>query len=182
MSYYSDDELKELFYFLAGSEGKKIEVATREIIIFGLQNYALGIPKEEVDYIIKIIQEKKSDVTISFIEFKNLWTTNIKRELDLRKFAEHLMMDIRDKIGSEFCENNELDVKGICELIKKLGFDKKKDDKGKDNLIDNEEIELCAKKMIKLYDKRKKGKIGIKQFESLIDDYYEELKGNNLKK
>ena len=182
MSYYSEDELRELFDFLAGNEHHKTEIATREIIIFGIKNYALGIPQEEAEYIIKMIQEKKSDFTISFEEFKTLWTTNIKRELDLRKFAEHLMMDIRDKIGSEFCENNELDVKGICELIKKLGFDKKKDDKGKNISMDNEEIELCAKKMIKLYDKRKKGKIGIKQFESLIDDYYEELKGNNLKK
>ena len=28
-------------------------------------------------------------------------TTNIKRELDLRKFVEHLMNSIKDKIGNQ---------------------------------------------------------------------------------
>ena len=59
MSLYSDDELRELFNFLAGNEKGKTEIATREIIIFGLKNYALGIPQEELEYIIKMIQEKK---------------------------------------------------------------------------------------------------------------------------
>ena len=31
--------------------------------------------------------------------------------------------------------------------------------------------------MIKLYDVGQKGKIGIKEFESLVNDYYEDLKG-----
>ena len=122
MSYYSEDELRELFDFLAGNEHHKTEIATREIIIFGLKNYALGIPQEELEYIIKMIQEKKSDFTISFEEFKTLWTTNIKRELDLRKFAEHLMTSIKDKIGIQYCENNELDIKGVKKLIKVLGL------------------------------------------------------------
>ena len=53
-----------------------------------------------------MIQEKKSDYTISYEEFKSLWISNIKRELDLRKFAEHLMTSIKDKIGNQYCENN----------------------------------------------------------------------------
>ena len=39
----TDDELREVFIFLAGNEKEKTEIATREIIIFGLKNYALGI-------------------------------------------------------------------------------------------------------------------------------------------
>jgi hypothetical protein len=35
--------------------------------------------------------------------------------------------------------------------------------------------------MIKLYDVGQKGKIGIKQLESLVNDYYEDLKGKNNK-
>ncbi len=73
MSLYSDDELKELFIFLAGNEKGKTEIVTREIIIFGLKNYALGIPQEELEYIIKMIEEKKNDYTM---------TTDIKRELE----------------------------------------------------------------------------------------------------
>ena len=176
MSFYSDDELRELFNFLAGSEHEKTEIATREIIIFGIKNYALGIPQEEAEYIIKMIEEKKSDFTISFEEFKHLWTTNIKRELDLRIFAEHLMNSIKDKIGIEYCENNEIGVEGVKKLIKELGLLKKRDDENYDK-----KVEECAKKMIKLYDVGQKGKIGIKQLETLVNDYYEDLKGKTHK-
>ena len=31
--------------------------------------------------------------------------------------------------------------------------------------------------MIKLYDVSQKGKIGIKEFESLVNDFYEDVKG-----
>jgi Ca2+-binding EF-hand superfamily protein len=180
MSYYSEDELRELFDFLAGNEHHKTEIATREIIIFGIKNYALGIPQEEAEYIIKMIQEKKSDFTISFEEFKTLWTTNIKRELDLRKFAEHLMTSIKDKIGIQYCENNELDIKGVKKLIKVLGL-VEKPKKNYDHEKYDKEVEDWAKKMIKLYDVGQKGKIGIKQLESLVNDYYEDLKGKNNK-
>ena len=176
MSYYSEDELRELFDFLAGNEHHKTEIATREIIIFGIKNYALGIPQEEAEYIIKMIQEKKSDFTISFEEFKTLWTTNIKRELDLRKFAEHLMTSIKDKIGNQYCENNEIDINGVQKLIKVLGLVKKPINNYEIENYENE-VEICAKKMIKLYDVGQKGKIGIKEFESLVNDYYEDLKG-----
>ena len=180
MSYYSEDELRELFDFLAGNEHQKTEIATREIIIFGIKNYALGIQQEEAEYIIKMIQEKKSDFTISFEEFKTLWTTNIKRELDLRKFAEHLMTSIKDKIGIQYCENNELDIKGVKKLIKVLGL-VEKPKKNYDHEKYDKEVEDWAKKMIKLYDVGQKGKIGIKQLESLVNDYYEDLKGKNNK-
>ena len=176
MSLYSDDELRELFNFLAGNEKGKTEIATREIIIFGLKNYALGIPQEELEYIIKMIQEKKSDYTISFEEFKSLWISNIKRELDLRKFAEHLMTSIKDKIGNQYCENNEIDINGVQKLIKVLDLVKKPINNYEIENYENE-VEICAKKMIKLYDAGQKGKIGIKEFESLVNDYYEDLKG-----
>ena len=176
MSLYSDDELRELFNFLAGNEKGKTEIATREIIIFGLKNYALGIPQEELEYIIKMIQEKKSDYTISFEEFKSLWISNIKRELDLRKFAEHLMTSIKDKIRNQYCENNEIDINGVQKLIKVLDLVKKPINNYEIENYENE-VEICAKKMIKLYDVGQKGKIGIKEFESLVNDYYEDLKG-----
>ena len=176
MSYYSEDELRELFDFLAGNEHHKTEIATREIIIFGLKNYALGIPQEEAEYIIKMIQEKKSDYTISFEEFKSLWISNIKRELDLRKFVEHLMNSIKDKIGNQYCENNEIDINGVQKLIKVLGLLKKSYNDYEIKKYENE-VKICGKKMIKLYDVSQKGKIGIKEFESLVNDYYEDLKG-----
>ncbi len=37
-------------------------------------------------------------------------------------------------------------------------------------------MRLCGKKNVKLYDLSKKRKIGIKEFESLVNDFYEDVK------
>ena len=73
-----------------------------------------------------------------------------------------------------YCENNEIYINEVQQLIKVLSLLKKpyNDYEKYEN-----EVKICVKKMIKLYDVSKKGKIGIKEFEFLVNDFYEDLKG-----
>ena len=72
--------------------------------------------------------------------------------------------------------NNEIDINVVQQLIKVLGLLKKtyKDYEIKKS---ENEVKICGKKKIKSYNVSKKGKIGIKEFESLVNYFYEDLKG-----
>ena len=74
-----------------------------------------------------------------------------------------------------YCENNEIYINGVQQLIKVLSLLKKPYNDYEIKKYENE-VEICVKKMIKLYDVSKKGKIIIKEFESLVNDFYEDLK------
>ena len=71
--------------------------------------------------------------------------------------------------------NNEIDINVVQQLIKVLGLLKKPYNDYEIKKYENE-VEICGKKMIKLYDVSQKGKIGIKGFESLVNDFYEDVK------
>ena len=68
-----------------------------------------------------------------------------------------------------YCENNnnEIDINGVQQLIKVLGLLKKPYNDYEIKKYENK-VKICGKIMIKLYDMSKKGKIIIKEFESLI--------------
>ena len=75
-----------------------------------------------------------------------------------------------------YCENNEIYINEVQQLIKVLSLLKKPYNDYEIKKYENE-VKICGKKMIKLYDVSQKGKIGIKEFESLVNDLYEDLKG-----
>ena len=79
-----------------------------------------------------------------------------------------------------YYENNEIDINVVQQLIKVLGLLKKtyKDYEIKKS---ENEVKICGKKKIKSYNESKKGKIGIKEFESLVNYFYEDLKGKYYK-
>ena len=60
-----------------------------------------------------------------------------------------------------YCENNENDINGIQQLIKLLGLLKKSYNDYEIEKYENE-VEICDKKMIKLYDVSQKGKMELK--------------------
>ena len=74
-----------------------------------------------------------------------------------------------------YCENNEIEINGV-QLIKVLGLLKKPYNDYEIKKYENE-VKIWGKKMIKLYDVSQKGKIGIKEFESLVNDFYGDLEG-----
>ena len=74
-----------------------------------------------------------------------------------------------------YYENNEIYINVVKQLIKVLSLLKKPYNDYEIKKYENE-VEICVKKMIKLYDISQKGKIGNKEFESLVNDFYEDVK------
>ena len=79
-----------------------------------------------------------------------------------------------------YYENNEIYINVVKQLIKVLSLLKKPYNDYEIKKYENK-VKICGKIMIKLYDMSKKGKIGIKEFESLINYFYEDLKGKYYK-
>ena len=73
-----------------------------------------------------------------------------------------------------YCENNEIEINGV-QLIKVLGLLKKPYNDYEIKKYENK-VKICGKKNVKLYDLSKKRKIGIKEFESLVNYFDEDLK------
>ena len=59
MTFYDEEELKNLFHYLTQNETASAYTAPKQSILFGLQNYALGIPKEDLAYLVNKITLKK---------------------------------------------------------------------------------------------------------------------------
>ena len=74
-----------------------------------------------------------------------------------------------------YCEINEIDINGVQQLIKVLGLLKKPYNDYEIKKYENK-VKICGKKNVKLYDLSKKRKIGIKEFESLVNYFDEDLK------
>ncbi len=60
-----------------------------------------------------------------------------------------------------YCENNEIDINGVQQLIKVLGLLKKPYNDYEIKKYENE-VKICVKIMIKLYDVSKKEKLELK--------------------
>lgn len=127
MDYYTksaDEEIKNLFYFLGGSQHTSSIKETQKCsnLVFGLENYGLPIPADILRVIV-IELEKKSkskDGTITFEEFKTLWLANIETKFKISDLSKNLY-DLIFEFISERDEN--LKEKHVnSKLETKLGY------------------------------------------------------------
>lgn len=163
MTLNDEEEIKNLFTFLTQKGISNSYVVPKESLLFGLKNYALGIPKEDLDYLITKITNKRSNV-ISFDEFKKYWEANINKEIDIKKFSLQIMNLIREIIGTDYTENSQIKPEGMKVLLEKM------------NIGDNkEEREKLSKELIECIDVDGTGSVGISNLEFLIAEYFKNL-------
>lgn len=159
MTFYDEEELKNLFHYLTQNETVSAYTASKESILFGLQNYALGIPKEDLAYLVNKITIKKEEV-ITFDEFKKFWQSNINKEVDTHKFSIQIMNLIREKIGQDLTENSHFGLEGLKKLLE---------------VMEMEGYSKYAKEMIDSIDFDGNGKIELVNLEFLISEYFKYL-------
>lgn len=159
MTFYDEEELKNLFHYLTQNETVSAYTASKESILFGLQNYALGIPKEDLAYLVKKITLKKEEV-ITFDEFKKFWQSNINKEVDTHQFSIQIMNLIREKIEQDLTENSHFGLEGLKKLLE---------------VMEMEGYSKYAKEMIDLIDFDGNGKIELVNLEFLVSEYFKYL-------
>lgn len=152
MTFYDEEELKNLFHYLTQNETVSAYTASKESILFGLQNYALGIPKEDLAYLVNKITLKKEEV-ITFDEFKKFWQSNINKEVDTHQFSIQIMNLIREKIEQDLTENSNFGLEGLKKLLE---------------VMEMEGYSKYAKEMIDLIDFDGNGKIELVNLEFLV--------------
>ena len=159
MTFYDEEELKNLFHYLTQNETVSAYTASKESILFGLQNYALGIPKEDLAYLLNKITLKKEEV-ITFDEFKKFWQSNINKEVDTHQFSIQIMNLIREKIEQDLTENSNFGLEGLKKLLE---------------VMEMEGYSKYAKEMIDSIDFDGNGKIELVNLEFLVSDYFKYL-------
>ena len=152
MTFYDEEELKNLFHYLTQNETVSAYTASKESILFGLQNYALGIPKEDLAYLLNKITLKKEEV-ITFDEFKKFWQSNINKEVDTHQFSIQIMNLIREKIEQDLTENSNFGLEGLKKLLE---------------VMEMEGYSKYAKEMIDSIDFDGNGKIELVNLEFLV--------------
>ena len=191
MEEFNEEEIKNLFYFLIGGK-KKIESATvpKEKIIFGLKNFGLKIPQSDINYIVKYLN-KIDTPTITFEEFKKLWISNIKKDIEYRELAKHTLNMIFDKLyeGKEIkilrknkqLQSEEFNVNDLETLLLKMNLlqsnndDKKSKNNSKNN---NEKNKKIFKEIINNIDLNGNKLIGVSELTFLLEikDLFEKNK------
>ena len=159
MTFYDEEELKNLFHYLTQNETVSAYTASKESILFGLQNYALGIPKEDLAYLLNKITLKKEEV-ITFDEFKKFWQSNINKEVDTHQFSIQIMNLIGEKIEQDLTENSNFGLEGLKKLLE---------------VMEMEGYSKYAKEMIDSIDFDGNGKIELVNLEFLVSDYFKYL-------
>ena len=159
MTFYDEEELKNLFHYLTQNETVSAYTASKESILFGLQNYALGIPKEDLAYLLNKITLKKEEV-ITFDEFKKFWQSNINKEVDTHQFSIQIMNVIREKIEQDLTENSNFGLEGLKKLLE---------------VMEMEGYSKYAKEMIDSIDFDGNGKIELVNLEFLVSEYFKYL-------
>ena len=159
MTFYDEEELKNLFHYLTQNETVSAYTASKESILFGLQNYALGIPKEDLAYLVNKITLKKEEV-ITFDEFKKFWQSNINKEVDTHQFSIQIMNLIREKIEQDLTENSNFGLEGLKKLLE---------------VMEMEGYSKYAKEMIDSIDFDGNGKIELVNLEFLVSEYFKYL-------
>ena len=159
MTFYDEEELKNLFHYLTQNETVSAYTASKESILFGLQNYALGIPKEDLAYLLNKITLKKEEV-ITFDEFKKFWQSNINKEVDTHQFSIQIMNLIREKIEQDLTENSNFGLERLKKLLE---------------VMEMEGYSKYAKEMIDSIDFDGNGKIELVNLEFLVSEYFKYL-------
>ena len=154
MTFYDEEELKNLFHYLTQNETVSAYTASKESILCGLQNYALGIPKEDLAYLLNKITLKKEEV-ITFDEFKKFWQSNINKEVDTHQFSIQIMNLIREKIEQDLTENSNFGLEGLKKLLE---------------VMEMEGYSKYAKEMIDSIDFDGNGKIELVNLEFLVSE------------
>ena len=191
MEEFNEDEIKDLFYFLMGGK-KNIESATvpKEKIIFGLKNFGLKIPQSDVDYIVKYLNKSDSP-TITFEEFKKLWISNIKKDIEYRELAKLTLNMIFDKLfeGEEIkilrknkqLQSEEFNVNDLETLLLKMNLLQLNNDDNKSKYNsenNNERNKKICKEMINAIDLNGNKLIGVSELTFLLEvkDLFEKNK------
>ena len=191
MEEFNEDEIKDLFYFLMGGK-KNIESATvpKEKIIFGLKNFGLKIPQSDVDYIVKYLNKSDSPTT-TFEEFKKLWISNIKKDIEYRELAKHTLNMIFDKLyeGQEIkilrknkqLQSEEFNVNDLETLLLKMNLLQSNNDDNKSKYNsenNNERNKKICKEMINAIDLNGNKLIGVSELTFLLEikDLFEKNK------
>ena len=159
MTFYDEEELKNLFHYLTQNETASAYTAPKQSILFGLQNYALGIPKEDLAYLVDKITLKKEEV-ITFDEFKKFWESNINKEVDTHQFSMQIMNLIGEKIEQDLTENSNFGLEGLKKLLE---------------VMEMEGYTKYAKEMIDSIDFDGNGKIELVNLEFLVSEYFKYL-------
>jgi len=197
----SNEELREFFSFLAGSDETIIEVADASLIIFGLENYGIPLSSNAIQKLKNEIEERKSKAEgkISFDDFKTLWHANINNNFNIKEVTANM-----NQLITEFLENSDvtkemrnkeefyvpkLDKDQLMGMMEKLGvFQEISIDSKKKIESDKNELEPESDMNTNMHLKREhvydmieslasNGKeVSIHDLEFLISQYLESLK------
>lgn len=167
MSFYNEEEIKNLFIYLTADDSKKVnDSVPRESIIFGLQNFAMNLPESDVNYLIEQIKLKKEEY-ITFEEFKRYWITNINNEVDIKNFAKQTMNLLKERIGYDDITDIKINAEKLGKVLTQLKLG---------DIYDRTKNEGFAKEMVESINISNDGNISLNDIEFLISEYVNYLK------
>jgi hypothetical protein len=124
-SNYKLEELKKIFFFLAGiTPNEELKVPFADLV-FGLDNYAMNMDKDKKDDLKNALSIRKDmEENIEFEDFKEFFdldknSKKLKNE-DYQKTANQIFFLILEILGPKNIKNNKLskeNIKNIFELI-----------------------------------------------------------------
>lgn len=178
-SIKTDEELRNLFFFLSSSTKTNGENVSKESLIYGLENFGLPIPSEKIVSMKNQISKINMEAFISYEEFKQMWTTNIDFAIDSKAFALqafNMTKEILGKQAEKFVVNGKLLKEGVLELIKI--FEKKETPVDDTALPDYNRV---MNEMVEAIDVDGDGEISILDFEFLVEKFIEAKNNDKLK-
>ena len=127
--YANDEEIHNLFYFLGDENPKsKKEKIKSADIIFGLENYGLPIPAENIKLLKYDIERRTKDDQISIDEFKTLFTANVDTKVPTKDLTSHMfgmMREIlkgKDADHANYQQIDKIDKKSLIKLLEVLNI------------------------------------------------------------
>lgn len=123
----NDEEIRNLFFFLASEAGTPgIENLKVSDVLFGLENYALDIPTENLKTIKYQIEKKERDGRISYDDFRHLWLSYVDYKPNVKEMSNQMFNMISDVLTGAKNEYNDklekIDKHQLANLIKLLGL------------------------------------------------------------
>lgn len=170
---FNEEDVKNLFIYLSGSK-IFIDIVKSSIVISSIENSGL-FNEDVVKSLRNFIWEKSKDGYISFENFESIWITKVDERpsvKDARKHFINLIDEILTTDGYNPLDKNEfyLDKNILVKIILCLEF------------VENEiqAIQL-AEKMINSIDSDRDGKVSLKDFEFLIEEYLSHMTESKIK-
>ena len=170
---FNEEDIKNLFVYLSGSKNFT-DIVKSSNIISSIENSGLFID-EVVKSLRNFILEKTKDGYISFENFESIWITKLDERpsvKDARKHFINLIDEILTTNGYNPLDKNEfhLDKNILVKIILGLEF------------VENEfqAIQL-AERMIHSIDSNRDGKVSLKDFEFLIEEYLSHMMESKIR-